>query len=118
MAGDALRASPVYTVFGGGENSRRQELALQAIAACVIRRLRPPGGAAPIVGVVFATFMLMGIQSLPRAQQRSTAVVDGSLGGMIIVAMVTDKAIRPMDTLAVIIGVIAGRQNEGPNWND
>jgi ribose transport system permease protein len=78
--------------FADGSFGRLQEL--QAIAACVIGGCTLTGGRCSIVGVVFATFMLMGIQSflvLNSVQPQWFMIL---LGAMIIVAMVTDKAIH------------------------
>jgi ribose transport system permease protein len=78
--------------FADGSFGRLQEL--QAIAACVIGGCALTGGRCSIVGVVFATFMLMGIQSflvLNSVQPQWFMIL---LGAMIIVAMATDKAIH------------------------
>ena len=75
-----------------GSFGRLQEL--QAIAACVIGGCTLTGGRCSIVGVVFATFMLMGIQSVLVLNSVQPQWFLIFLGAMVIVAMVSDKAIR------------------------
>jgi ribose transport system permease protein len=78
--------------FADGSFGRLQEL--QAIAACVIGGCALTGGRCSIVGVVFATFMLMGIQSVLVLNSVQPQWFMIFLGTMVIIAMVSDKAIR------------------------
>ena len=78
--------------FADGSFGRLQEL--QAIAACVIGGCTLTGGRCSIVGVVFATFMLMGIQSFLVLNGVEPQWFMILLGVMIVVAMVTDRAIH------------------------
>ena len=77
--------------FADGSFGRLQEL--QAIAACVIGGCALSGGRCSIVGVVFATFMLMGIQSVLVLNSVQPQWFLIFLGAMVIIAMVSDKAI-------------------------
>jgi ribose transport system permease protein len=82
--------------FADGSFGRLQEL--QAISACVIGGCLLTGGRCSIVGVVFATFMLTGIQSflvLNSVQPQWFLVL---LGALIIFAMIGDKAMRRLLT--------------------